>query len=402
MKNNEFKKTKAILVENIIRLENFFNKKKESEIFTEFCLEKVSVLKNDAINSKTLNEFKNIAEEFIKVEEYLSHFKNDEISYSALIFLEETLKKYGFINYYENAEFIPAQSFFSSSKCSFKNKKTFIPISTFCNNNSVFWPYMVKQIAISFEPIELKAEDFSLCEGFAELFKDIYSDIIAVKMCGPSYYIAFIHFKTIKALTVNDSEDIKKLFIRHLFLYKNIKLVDSVKALSLYYEEFNKLLKSVANKQIVEDFEKIEKCSESLIENVGTKISERLKPFTSYSSKDLKEAHKAINKFAELSFACADAENTISEIRKEYNEGLNLNQSDIYLHLNKLKEIPFSPVNIINAECLYLNENIEKMIEKCVEFNNYEFLNHFIGTLNDLAVKSIEINKIHRILINEG
>lgn len=401
MKNNEFTKTKTILIENIIRLENFFNEKKESEIFTEFCLENISILKKEAINAENLNELKNVAQEFLKEEENISHFKNQDISYSALIFIEETLKRYGFSDFYENSEFISSQSFFSSSKLSFKNKKTFIPISIFCNSNTVFWPYIIKQIMISFEPVKLKAEDFSQCEGFTELFKDIYSDIMAVKMCGPSYYNAFIHFKTIKALTAKNPEELKNIFIRNQFLYKNIKLINTVEDLSPYYHEFMNLFKSLADNLLLEEFAKIEKCSELLIVDVGIKISEILKPFSSYNNDDLNESQKAINKLAEFSFACSDSENTIEEIRKDYNEDLSLNESDIYSHLNKLKEKPFAPVNIINAEFLYINKKIEKTIKKCIEVNNYEFLNHFIGNLNDLVIKSIEISKIHKILISE-
>ncbi|MEI7474531.1 MAG: hypothetical protein WCK67_07090 [bacterium] len=401
MKNNEFKKIKNILIENIIRLENFFNQKKAPEHFLEYCKENIATLKQQAIIASNINDFKNIAEEFIKLESSVAHFKNEDICYAIDIFLEETLKTFSFTKYYENLALIPAQSFFSSSKCSFKNNKTFIPVSSFCSNNPIFWSYIIKQTAISCEPLGVKAEDFSECEGFAELFKDIYSDITAVKICGPAHYIAFVNYKTIKALTTNDMNYLKKLFIRNLFLYKNIKLSEAIKYISPYYNDFIKLLKSLADKELLEKFEKIETCSETLINTVGTKITEILNPALIYNNDNLDETHKVIKKLSEESFACSASTNTIDKIRTDYQNELNTDQDNIYIHLNKLKEEPFAPINIINAERFYISEKMEKYPEKNNALKYYEYLNHFIDNLDNLVIKSIETNKIHRILLNE-
>lgn len=392
MKNNRFIKTNAILIEHIIQLEKYFINQKAPLDFLNYCSSSLKELKARALNSFTLNETKVIASEIIKIEELTPCVKNKELNYALSLFLEETLESFIDIKKYV---FIPGSNFYKENKNCLKNHKEFIFLSNFFNESPSYWSLLLKDIIKISDKKNLKPDQFNDCDGFKSLFDDIFSDIVSLKLIGPAFYLNFVSLNTLKALLTKDNEELKSLFLRNRFLYKNIKLTEAITTISPYYEEFNLLLRALANKELLETFEKIENCSKDLIDNVGEKINESLDNKAVFNNEDYKLSLKALNTLSQNCFISSYQNNEIGKIKEEYEKSQTA--SDIYNCLNKIKEKPFKLTHIINAVVIYRY----KKIESALKDKNIELLTEIIDNIDEIAVKSIEINKIHKILLKE-
>lgn len=452
MSNIALRKIFTILVEKLARLEVFFESKKEIQDkaninFLTSCEENLKEIKKELssvfpIIKKTydgynltadetkasLEIYKSCLHKFLELHSLSSHLPLNAIASETYIFLSDVLKIKQTFSEFNSRIVLLTQDFLTRNthKCytnlpfvsDIEKKPMALYLPLIENSNPLYWPLLVKNIFGNISSLkattkkhyeeiigqnkQLDQEKAKIAEKIAlQMTYDIYS----MKMLGPAYYYLFVEVGVFRSIAESKIRYLPTLAIREQILFDE-----------LAKQNFAYKAETTHNW-----FATLAELSDEMHTALGFKadISEIKPSLIQLAARLNKEAEEVIPE--KVLFQCDDfcvslagferlkngilvASSTLEEISesKKFCKETKC-QSSIAEKAEKVKEMPNSPQQIINAGWIYNEFASDDIIKKTIENNDLDYapFKEHIKNTDALLLNSVEKSRIFEILMRK-
>lgn len=427
MNNIAFRRIFTITAEKVARLELFLKSKLTEEYneFIQLCLDSLDSLKEELLANSELvtasfedlplpadkaktaiSTIKSCLNGFMEIHTLLNHLPKNDVPSEIFILLDDTLK-----SHISHHMVLPAQDYtidLDSRGCSaiFSGTKDSLPlfIPTVEIHNPLYWcvtfksvfnnPAIEETISSICEKADLPADITGKVKKFLE---ELAGDIFGSRIMGPAYFAMMSDFQLSSGILNN--EKLTELRVKQDILSDIIYKTDLNQKIANYTKALEELLVDKTC-YITGHYPFIKSATEMLSQKIDTILEKRFV----FDSADMAKSIAAATRLEDEVFISSSYPLEISDIRKLYEKACEENNEnfDIYEHLNRLKEVPNSSKQIINAGWLYKEKMTDKVVMEMLHAEEpFDVLCAHLQKLNELLSKSIEISNIHKVLLKE-
>jgi len=456
VKNFALRKVFLILTEKIARLENLYNSKLADERifgndFITSCQRsldklKAEILQNklillesysektleDAKIQKVLSSLEKCITGFLELHSLLSYLPSNYVIPETGIFLNNVLKNHHNLcgiksNILLSPDFLTRDThkdlFELIFPCEIASNTLTLYLPIMESSDPLYWVILSKKIFAHtdkirinpkliadrlFEERNINLEDRALLEKLAY---ELTSDLFTVKLFGPAYYYLMLELGTFRSIAESKKRHNPTLAIREELIYNELKKVSMADELAQAHEWFAELSRLSEKLHSILGFEfkrdNLLPLFNELMIALDREVSEKLEKSALFNEKDYKKSLQAYDRLNNDVLISSSYIHDIDNIRNDYEKACKEPEEsfNIYEHLNKFKEDPNTPQQIVNAGWMYKDNTTDKVFFDFLS-NDYGPANlglfpSYTTKLDNNLVKSIETLVIHKVLLNE-
>lgn len=456
MKNFALRKIFLILIEKIARLELLYEEKilADKKINIEFlrsCQKILGRIKVEILNNKEilLDSYKKEALSqdkiekaflslekcvagFLELHSLLSYLPSNNIIPEVQIFLTETLGIQRNLPGIASRVILLTPDFLTRnihknfSDLLFASESENDPIALYLpvmdNTDPLYWSILIKKVFSNIHKLKsdlnkiidnlIRDENSISWEQKAVLEKIAYeliSDLFSIKLLGPAYYYLMLELGVFRSIAEAEHRYMPTLATREKILYQQLKKLNLANEIENTHNWFTNLselsskLKDILGFNV--DLPDSENFLENLVSNLLQEVNRILDESDLFLQNDFHRSLTATERLLDGIMISSSYIYNLDEIEKNYKKSYDESSFNIYEYLNKLKEIPNTPQQIINAGWIYKEKTIDKVFQELLTSNNshanFGLIGNYMRELDNILIKSIETLTIHKILLNE-
>ncbi|MFH0703325.1 MAG: hypothetical protein V2B14_07325 [bacterium] len=452
MKNFAFLKIFLIFMEKIARLETFYEEKILTENNTnvellkpcKISLNKIKaeILSNrqillDCYENKLLSKDKvdkallslgKCVSGFLKLHSLLIHLSSNSVIPETFIFLEETLKKQEKLSDINLKIVLLTQDFLTRnahkdfSSLPFLSEHEKMPTAMYLpileNTNPLYWVLLVKNVFLNLD--KLKVDSKTIISNLIEdkfneeqqkivkkLVGGLISDLFTIRLFGPAYFYLMIEMGILRSIAESDKRYLPTLAIREELIYNELiklNLADKVENTHRWFNDLAGLSNQLhANLGFQIDLPDLKVFLSNLVDKLNEEVNKILDESVVFKTNDFQKSLVAYERLKDDILISSSYMFELNEIKTSYEKACNQTNGalNIYDYLNKLKEIPNTPQQIVNAGWIYKENTIDKAFLEFLSGNvEFDFIGSYVKKLDDILIKSIETSRIHCVLLS--
>ncbi len=452
MSNVALRKIFTMLVEKLARLEIFFESKKDIKDranvnFLSTCEESLREIKQDLqkiypILVKTykaepisaresveaIDAYKKNLHKFLELHSLSSHLPLNPIASETFIFLSDVLKIKRTFTEFDSRIVLLTQDFLTRNthKChtnmpfvSDMEKKPmalYLPIIE--NTNPLYWPLLVKNIFGNITSLRVAAKNHyedliarkvAMDEERKKITEKIVMqlayDIYSLKMLGPAYYYLFVEAGVFRSIAESKYRHQPTLAIRENILFNLLERQNFASNAERTHKWFitlsqlsDELYSTLGFKFEISD---IEEGLEELANRLQKEAEDIIPEKYLFKCSDFCIVLSGYERLKKSILVASSTVEEINESKKQCKE--ESCEYDLQKKAEKLKEIPNTPSQIINAGWVYSESLSDGIMMEILKNNNLDytpFIKHIKNTDN-LLLNSVEKSRIFEILMKK-